>query len=681
MTNAADSTDAADAEPSSGRRSRDLRGRWLTLTWLAIAALGALHVLYYWPRTVDDMFIFLRYAENAAAGLGLVYNPGERIEGFSSPLWTALLIVGELCGVGGVTWSKILAVAALIAMVVGTERLAREVLGLRRWASAVACLFLVLNSYVVAWTMWGLETPAYLALLLWTAVLARRLAEGGRRRDAVHLAWVASGLALARPEAPLFLALIGLAVAVRPLRWTEIQVRIRRCAAPAAVAIVAYVGFTLFRYSYFGLPLPHTYYAKQGGGLAPSHLAPLVAQGASPAEVALVAIAMVAALWLAVRRRAAVPLLIIAGTVFFVSKVELDWMPNVRHFLPLWLIAAPVALAAAQALLARPGRPARLAGRVVVLIALASAVLIVRVDARYSPFDQRSHGQGKHWIKAKSVRAWADTWASLRGHYPPHVTAMGLYQHGMITQLYRVLEADARPLAETWYISRDIGRVGWLTPVRVFEYAGLFTPDVVAAHQRLSDSDNGAATSTRARVDDTLLAAAFDRPVVMTELFGEWARAARRSPRVHKSYQPLPGSAGWSYLVARERTLPTLATVAERYRQALAKMPDRYHIMTLYGVSVGGLVERRVAHVQTIVADNPSRTVSAVPDDVATWQPPVVFDRAIELLGCAAQPEALAPGDDLLLTCYFRAIRPVRRSYSVFVHVEQLAGDGRFLGD
>ena len=34
----------------------------------------------------DDAFIFLRYAQNWVAGDGLVWNPGERVEGYTSLL-------------------------------------------------------------------------------------------------------------------------------------------------------------------------------------------------------------------------------------------------------------------------------------------------------------------------------------------------------------------------------------------------------------------------------------------------------------------------------------------------------------------------------------------------------------------------------------------------------------------
>ena len=53
----------------------------------------------YGVCTQDDAFISFRYAENLANGQGLVFNPGERVEGYSNPLWTVLfaVIIAILC--------------------------------------------------------------------------------------------------------------------------------------------------------------------------------------------------------------------------------------------------------------------------------------------------------------------------------------------------------------------------------------------------------------------------------------------------------------------------------------------------------------------------------------------------------------------------------------------------------
>ena len=42
----------------------------------------------------DDAFISFRYAKNLKEGLGLVYNSGEFVEGFTNFLWTILISVG-----------------------------------------------------------------------------------------------------------------------------------------------------------------------------------------------------------------------------------------------------------------------------------------------------------------------------------------------------------------------------------------------------------------------------------------------------------------------------------------------------------------------------------------------------------------------------------------------------------
>jgi hypothetical protein len=71
----------------------------------------------------DDSFIALRYARNLIQGEGLVFNPGERVEGFTSMLWTLLL---SLCGVIGIDLlaaARILGVVAGLATIILTYRL------------------------------------------------------------------------------------------------------------------------------------------------------------------------------------------------------------------------------------------------------------------------------------------------------------------------------------------------------------------------------------------------------------------------------------------------------------------------------------------------------------------------------------------------------------------------------
>ena len=72
--------------------------------------------------TQDDAFISFRYAENLAQGHGLVYNVGERVEGFTNLSWTVLFGLIMMIGVEPVMASVFLGWLSIAALVVVTWR-------------------------------------------------------------------------------------------------------------------------------------------------------------------------------------------------------------------------------------------------------------------------------------------------------------------------------------------------------------------------------------------------------------------------------------------------------------------------------------------------------------------------------------------------------------------------------
>ena len=68
-------------------------------TLLVVAAIGlAAHTVYLQPWTLDDAYISFRYAEHFCQGKGIVYNEGERVEGYTTFLWVFLLGLGHMAG-------------------------------------------------------------------------------------------------------------------------------------------------------------------------------------------------------------------------------------------------------------------------------------------------------------------------------------------------------------------------------------------------------------------------------------------------------------------------------------------------------------------------------------------------------------------------------------------------------
>ena len=65
-------------------------GWGLPLIAMALAQLGL------WAHVSDDAYISFRYVARWVGGEGLTFNPGERVEGFSNPLWVGVLALAKL---------------------------------------------------------------------------------------------------------------------------------------------------------------------------------------------------------------------------------------------------------------------------------------------------------------------------------------------------------------------------------------------------------------------------------------------------------------------------------------------------------------------------------------------------------------------------------------------------------
>ncbi|RME69926.1 MAG: hypothetical protein D6784_17545 [Chloroflexi bacterium] len=213
---------------------------------VALAVLGL--VLGFWARQVlmDDAMITFRVAENLAYGRGFVYNPGERVQVTTTPLYTILLVPGIwlLGSAPRAALALNLALAALIPVLAydAGRRMAGWLTGLTGALLLAASPFLVLA--------FSMEGYLYVALILasFDAYLARRNL----------LAGVLVGLtALVRGDGALLAAsLAGYdLLAHRRLRW--------RLILPAA-AIPAL--WYLFALVYFGSPFPATLAAKTAQG-------------------------------------------------------------------------------------------------------------------------------------------------------------------------------------------------------------------------------------------------------------------------------------------------------------------------------------------------------------------------------------------------------------------------------
>ena len=94
---------------------------------LGAAGLFVFHARIYWQWTEDDAFISFRYSQNLARGEGLVFNPGERIEGYSNLAWVLLGAAASRAGRDLEHEAKVVGLAAGIVALLLSWLLARRV--------------------------------------------------------------------------------------------------------------------------------------------------------------------------------------------------------------------------------------------------------------------------------------------------------------------------------------------------------------------------------------------------------------------------------------------------------------------------------------------------------------------------------------------------------------------------
>lgn len=226
------------------------------MTILAIrqASISIDGVRYFWLD--DDQMISMRYARNLAEGHGLVWNPGERVEGYSNFLWTLVMAGVHLLPLPDATTSlavKLINLGLAFGVLVLTEQLLRRFLPKPGLALPAVLLTLALCGDLLFWSVNGFETT--LLTVIFLAVVVRLLDEeqSGQPRLTTYL--LMGLLPLVRSDAlHIWLGTAILAIGINRDR--------KKTAAFLAVSLILPVIHVLWRHWYYGDWLPNTYYLK-----------------------------------------------------------------------------------------------------------------------------------------------------------------------------------------------------------------------------------------------------------------------------------------------------------------------------------------------------------------------------------------------------------------------------------
>lgn len=316
-----DSPHNAPAAPN-----RTIGPPWLPRHGLRLVLLGLFGLtLLRTAWLADDAAITLRTVLNLLHGYGAVFNPVERVQAYTHPLWFGLLSLASILtgNVFAAGFALPLLVSLAVLVLVGWRLpgawTATESHHVAQPIAAAGMAALLLSKSFVDFSTSGLENPlTHLLIALAVLAIAPQRPAGRQRRD---LALLTSALWLTRPDGVVLLVPLLCAVVLQ--HWREAGLRaVALALLPGTALALTWSGFSL---CYYGFVVPNTAFAKLGTG---SGLAERLAQG-------------LAYLWRSTELDPLTPVLIGLGLV---GGVVVGWRQRTGGLGPAPLLALGIAL-------------------------------------------------------------------------------------------------------------------------------------------------------------------------------------------------------------------------------------------------------------------------------------------------------------------------------------------------
>ncbi len=202
----------------------------------------------------DDAFISFRYIRNFLDGFGLVFNLGERVEGYTNFFWIILLALLAKLGLPLIETARAVGVLGAVGTLGICVYAAQRYYPQRDWLwIAAAPLLLAANGALAYWAGSGLETGLF-------TFLAAAAAVTYLSRPTLSLLLLVLA-ALTRPEGALLAFLFGLAgIILKEKSWKTTLV------FWGSLALLLFP-YAVFKWFYYGSLLPNPFYAKTGFSL------------------------------------------------------------------------------------------------------------------------------------------------------------------------------------------------------------------------------------------------------------------------------------------------------------------------------------------------------------------------------------------------------------------------------
>jgi arabinofuranosyltransferase len=258
------------------------------VTWIAVVAMlfvavsAFVHARLYRYNVIDDSYISFQYAKNLATGHGVVFNPGERVEGYTNFLWVVLLapfyLFAKAASLDFTRVALVVNAAVALGCIATMAALARRIFEGRIAPALVWIALTALDAAFQGYAVSGMENHLFSLFTL----LALYAHEAATKRRALAIGAALAGVCLTRPDGVLFVLAWGVYALSRLAHHDERDARdeeedddgragraslVARLREPVAIGLVftaIFGAYFAWRFTYYGALLPNTFYLKVG---------------------------------------------------------------------------------------------------------------------------------------------------------------------------------------------------------------------------------------------------------------------------------------------------------------------------------------------------------------------------------------------------------------------------------
>jgi len=209
----------------------------------------------------DDAMVSMRYAKNFAQGYGLVWNPGgDRIEGYTNPLWVLYMSLFHLLPIPASKISLFIQISGAVFLIANLF-IVRKISHLLTDDTLVAFMAILLTAFYAPlnnWSLLGMEVSVLTlitSLSVWISLNAVR-----KGRFSLWLYMLLGVSTLIRID----MAIIYIVILVFMI-IADSDNRRQNILWGLGILTLFIFGQTIFRSWYYGSPVPNTYYLKMEG--------------------------------------------------------------------------------------------------------------------------------------------------------------------------------------------------------------------------------------------------------------------------------------------------------------------------------------------------------------------------------------------------------------------------------